>query len=276
MMTIGIMQGRLTPPPPGRPQAFPHDWRQDYADAARLGFACVEWLVTSDSIPGNPVLTPLGRAEIDRVVQATGVPVMSINADCFVTAPLLRAATERRQQNGALLRQLVDAAAELRARLVLPVLEEGAMRTVEDQHLVLALMQDALTRAEDSGVPVAVECDAAGVALRRWLDESMCGMLGACYDIGNAAAMGADAPSDLRALGSRLLHVHAKDRRRDGVSVPLGHGDADFDAVCATLHELKYEGALILETPRGNDACADAAANLATLRAYVTRSGMAA
>ena len=45
-ITIGIMQGRLSKKPHKQLQSFPWDnWKNEFANAASLGFDAIEWLV---------------------------------------------------------------------------------------------------------------------------------------------------------------------------------------------------------------------------------------
>ena len=53
------------------------------------------------------------------------------------------------------------------------------------------------------------------------------------------------------AYGERVGSVHIKDRVRGGGTVPLGEGDADFDAVFDALRTLGYRGDFVMQIARG-------------------------
>src|SRR5262249_18789721 len=86
---IGIVQGRLSPPVPGRLQAFPsRTWREEFGRARTCGFSSLEWVFEADNYEQNPIWTQEGVVAIRRQIDETGVRVDSICADYFMTHPL--------------------------------------------------------------------------------------------------------------------------------------------------------------------------------------------
>ena len=73
---------------------------------------------------------------------------------------------------------------------------------------------------------------------------------GVCLDTGHAAAIG-DSPADaVRLLGKkylRVMHVHDNDGKRDYHWLP-GTGVINWNDFSEALFDIKYEGALVLET----------------------------
>jgi sugar phosphate isomerase/epimerase len=67
-------------------------------------------------------------------------------------------------------------------------------------------------------------------------------------------------------LGPHLCEVHLKDRTRDGLSVRLGQGDADFGAFFNASAEVGYQGPLIVEAPVDEEPITAAMADLAFLK----------
>ena len=78
-------------------------------------------------------------------------------------------------------------------------------------------------------------------------------MFGINYDIGNSASLGFNPSEEFKFFGDRVLNVHVKDRVRNGTTVPLGHGSADFSTVYSLLKSHGYDGNYILQTARAND-----------------------
>lgn len=263
MNAVGIMQGRLSPAGP-RPQTFPvGSWRAELADADRLGFDRIEWLIDGDTLDRNPLLTD------PRVVAAAlrdcQVGVESICADCFIHRPLLRAGAAARDAAIDLLARVIDAACAISARIVtVPLLEGNAALNLADCETAAAMLASSVERADARSVRIAVESDLPADALSAALGDSN---IQVCYDLGNAAAAAHDIPSSLLALADRLAIVHVKDRVRGGASVPLGYGDVPFGEVFAAMRDIRYTGPLILETPRGESPLDAARDQLA----FVTR-----
>jgi hexulose-6-phosphate isomerase len=100
---------------------------------------------------------------------------------------------------------------------------------------------------------IAFECDFAPADLGRFIDLLDPALFGVNYDIGNSASLGFDPDAELAAYGRRVLNVHIKDRVLNGTTVPLGAGNADFDAVFTALGRLHYAGNYILQTARATD-----------------------
>lgn len=264
MNVIGIMQGRLSPPPAGRLQAFPWaSWRDEFASARRAGFGAIEWLVTADGLDDNPLWSDHGVAEIRGLSADHAIAVTSVCADCFIDRPFVRVAGAAREASSNLLTRLIERSAAAGIPVVLvPVLEAGAIVTEQDQRDLLVALEVPLAAAVRLGVSLALESDWAGAPWRALIDRSACPALGAYYDAGNAASLGRDPASDLRALGATLRGVHIKDREFGGGSVALGHGAADWPRFFTALAASGYAGPLILETPAGTEPVLNARRNL--------------
>ena len=73
----------------------------------------------------------------------------------------------------------------------------------------------------EAGITVALEVNVPAETSMQFLDLVDVETVGLCYDVGNATALGFSAATELRVLGSRVVHVHAKDKDGAGVNVPL-------------------------------------------------------
>jgi len=260
MNAIGIMQGRLSPAPAGRPQAFPwSSWRDEFARAAACGLDCIEWLITADGLADNPIWSDAGVAQIRALSAASGVRVATVCADCFIAQPLVRQSPEPLARHLALLDRLLTRSALIEASVVVvPIIEDAAVRTREELVAVLHALAPSAALAAFLRIRIALESDLPGTVLRDAIDASGLSAVGVCYDIGNATARGSRPADDLAALGPRLVAVHIKDRRRGGSSTLLGDGDADWPLFAGALAANGYQGPLILETPVGADPAAQA------------------
>ena len=126
---------------------------------------------------------------------------------------------------------------------------------------LLATMQEALETAEEYGVSLAFEPEAANVVDsaakgRRLLDEMRSPRLKVVMDAANLF----DAKDPTRRLsrseeileeafellGGDLLLAHAKDVNGSGEVVAVGKGDLDYDLYLKYLNEVGYRGPLIM------------------------------
>lgn len=266
---IGIMQGRLSPAPRGRAQAFPWStWEAEFDFAAAAGFQQIEWLVTAEPRI-NPLYDEPGRTQILRRIDQSGVVVATLCADFLIQEPILRVSPMQRDAAVARLAAVMRHARLIDVvTIVVPLLEEGAVRR-EAEHAEVATALTPIARlAEELGQRIAIESDLPAAALQQLLArlDQGAGTFGVCFDTGNATAAGLDGAAEIQALADSIVAIHLKDRLRGGGSVPLGEGDTDLSTCLTRLAEISYAGALVLETPVGNDAIAEAARNLSTVR----------
>lgn len=255
---IGILQGRLSHSYDGRVQFFPLDWQMEFRLASDLGFASIEWLVDWPDWKENPILAPQLAKRILQIVAETGVSVNSICADYFMK---YRLAGPEGKESGLMAVQLVHAADRFtRQKLILiPLLEDNAYPTDEEQSEVIANLTPAIREAERLGVRIGFETEMPITKLIPFLDRFASHSVGVYYDIGNCTSYGFDCPSDLLTLGKRVFGVHIKDRKAGSAqSVMLGAGDANLSGCLAALKEMRFEGIPIMQAWRGEDYLKDA------------------
>ena len=62
--------------------------------------------------------------------------------------------------------------------------------------------------------------------------------------------IGFDPKEEFGLYGKRIINVHVKDRIKNGNTVPLGHGDADFPLIFKLLFKVSYSGNFIIQGAR--------------------------
>ncbi|TCS70990.1 hexulose-6-phosphate isomerase [Sulfuritortus calidifontis] len=251
-MQIGFMQGRLSEPVDGRIQAFPwRHWRDEFAEAGRLGFRLMEWTLDQERLYENPLMTPEGQAEIRELSHRHGLTIASLTGDCFMQAPFWKVDGERRMALVADLDAILDACAKLGIRYVLiPLVDNGR---IESQWQADILHEHLLRRHERlkrDNMQIVFESDFSPERLAEFISRYPAESFNINYDIGNSAALGFDPKEEIRAYSGRIVNVHVKDRVLGGTTVPLGMGNADFQAVFDELVKAGYAGNFILQTAR--------------------------
>lgn len=246
---IGIMQGRLSPRPPGKLQAFPSaSWRQEFDVAKKLGFDQIEWIFEADKAAENPLATSAGRSAIRRAVLETGVCVRSVCADYFMVHRLAGDGAAAVRDNVEVLKRVIEQARELGAeRILLPLLETAAVDTPDLKDEVVASLQSAAPYAAQAGVVLGLEMEIPGPDYAALIARVEHPSVRAYYDAGNSTAQGFDIGSDVVPLLSRLFAVHVKDRKRGGGSVPLGSGDANYPGFFVALARSGFTGDFVLQ-----------------------------
>jgi L-ribulose-5-phosphate 3-epimerase len=246
---IGIMQGRLSPRPPDRLQAFPHaSWRNEFEIAARLGLGAIEWIFEAERAEQNPILSAGGRAEIRRAVSDSGVLVRSVCADYFMVHRLAGEGPDAVRKNRTALLALIEASEAIDAeRILIPLLESSAVESDELKREVQESLAAVAERAAECEIVLGLELEISGVEYRALIDGVGHPAVKAYYDVGNSTAQGYDVGTDVVPLLDVLHAVHLKDRKRGGSSVPFGTGDTNFAGFFQQLARRGFSGDLLMQ-----------------------------
>jgi L-ribulose-5-phosphate 3-epimerase len=269
------MQGRLVPSPEGRLQGFPADhWREEFDIAARMNLMNIEWIYDEENESRNPLVTE--RIEIiQEAIDSTGVGVPCVCADYFMDRPWIQAGKRDRLELSRKLIRLVEAAASIGAGYVdLPFLDNSSLGEGMWFAEVREFLEPALEVARTNAILVCLETDLDSARVQSLLESLDHPAAAVCYDSGNSASLGHDIEQEFSAYGERIGSVHIKDRVRGGGTVPLGVGDADFDALFEQLERVSYAGPLILQAARGHDYLKAVRRSIRFLNPYLTPEGL--
>jgi len=253
------MQGRLGPPEAGRFQSFPRNfWRQEIALARDAGVDYIEWIYDDFGASANPISTPEGIAELNRLKQQHNIATPALCGDWFMDFPLIRCTTQERTQRELFLHELLRKAQQIGAwRIVLPFVDASSLRTEEEKQIVLDVLWRALPAAKQTGVELHLEADFDPTDFAAFLARISDTRVKVNYDSGNSAGLGYVASEEFDAYGDRIGSIHIKDRQRlpgGGVATrPLGEGGTDFEDVFSAIRSIGYAGGFTLQTARGED-----------------------
>jgi L-ribulose-5-phosphate 3-epimerase len=241
---VGVMQGRLSPRPASRLQAFPHQsWPEEFAAAKRLGFSYLEWIYEAERAAENPIASAAGRAAIRACATETGVPVGSVCADYFMIRRLAGGTAEQRVENADALCELVRWTRELGAtRILLPLLETSALDTPERVREATESVRRVCPTLDECNVALGLEMEIPGPEYAAVIRGIGHGKVRAYYDCGNSTAQGFDIAQDIVPLLPLLEAVHLKDRVVHGTSRPFGQGAANFGGFFSVLAKAGYRG----------------------------------
>ncbi len=265
--TIGIMQGRLSPRSPYGPQAFPADWRTEFALARDLGFDSIEWIAEAGSLEANPLMLAEGREHIRQTATASDIQVASVCAHCVLQ---WRPYDEGGQARMAQFAGVIEASAAIGAqRIVVPILEEATIAKSASVTEAAEVFRVSMHTAAKAGIELAFELDRPAAECREFLRELDSPKAKICYDSGNATALGFDLADEIGVLLPNVSEIHLKDRRVGGASRPLGQGDTRFADFFQVLHLRRWRGPFVLETPVLDDPTGEAWRNLAMIRKFL-------
>jgi hexulose-6-phosphate isomerase len=239
----------------GRIQAFPWpSWREEFPLAEHSGFRLMEWTLDQERLYENPLMSSAGQEEIRVLMRRHGVTVSSLTGDCFMQAPFWkRSGAEAESLRRDFLAVMAACAAVGISTIVVPLVDDGRLENSAQENALLEFVPCVESHFDRLGVRVAFESDFEPTKFRRFIDRFDARSFGINYDIGNSAALGFDVSEEIAAYGHRIFSVHVKDRKRGGVTVPLGSGAAAFEAAFAALAASGYQGNFILQTARSSE-----------------------
>lgn len=252
MALIATMQGRLVPPEEGRFQSFPRNrWRDEFTLAAEAGLDAIEWIFDVYGEDANPVATDPGIEEMNALMEKTGVVVRSLCADYFMDLPFLRSTEDQRKDRIQKFQWLLSRCAAVGiGRIVIPFVDQSRINNETEKREVSSILQTLLPVASTHAIELHLETSLSPQEFAALLEENPHPLVRANYDSGNSASLGYLVDEEFAAYGRRIGSVHIKDRVRNGGTVPLGTGNADFPALFRSLTGSNYSGDYVLQIAR--------------------------
>lgn len=272
--SVGVMQGRLSPRPTSRLQAFPWDhWKQEFGLARDAGFDSIEWIFEAERARQNPLWTAPGQRAIAQQVNSTGVRVLSVCADYFMVHRLAGGSREDVRKNVSVLKQLIVRSAEIGARrILLPLLEQAGLHTPEIEEEAVDSIRQCLPIAEHYRVTLGLEMEIEGRDYADFIGRFDSPRVRAYYDTGNSTAAGFDIAEDVRPVLPLLEAVHVKDREVSGTTRNLGTGAANFEGFFRVLDDYGFRGDYVMQSYFGSDHLYDTLRNFNYLKVQLARA----
>jgi len=269
MAILGIMQGRMVPPPEGKFQCFPRgQWDREFALAADAGLKSIEWIYDHYGADDNPLATDAGLEKMLSLQQTTGVIVQSLCADWFMESPLVSATELQLNERLDTLRWLLGRCSKAGIRhLTIPFVDASRIENDRAAAGVAAAIRSAVPTAEQRHVEIHLETSLAPSEFAKLLALVDHPMVKVNYDSGNSSSLGYKVDEEFAAYGHRVGSIHIKDRLRGGGTVPLGAGNSDLPGLFASAGKFGYRGDFILQVARGKsgDELVWARKNVATV-----------
>lgn len=237
-----------------------------FSTAKELDFDGVEldWNSPEDIAEGGP-LAPAQREAIKALAQAAGVQIHAVCAHFHNQGGIASAEDEVYNRGVHLIREGLYMARDLGATaLLVPFFGPGERDLASEagQERMVAALQLLAGDAAKAGVYLAIEHTLPGAQAALLIDATRSTHVGDYWDMGNGIWRGIEPIEDIRALGSRIVRVHAKEFSRfegapgearpssyHGLNlVPLGQGDVPLREILSELKRVGYHGYITLET----------------------------
>ncbi len=209
-----------------------------FAIAARLGLDGVQVSL----VPKGDTLALAdenSRQTFLQAVRKARIPIASFAIGDLNDVPLKSDPRAERWLSKAI---EIAAAMEIKVILV-PFFGRGELRNdPAGVDAVVAALKRLAPKAEAHGVDLALESYLSAADVLRILERVGSPAVRVYYDVGNSQDMGYPVIDEIRALGARIVEVHAKDTKD-----LYGKGSMDFMAVRQALEGIGYKGWFVIE-----------------------------
>ena len=268
---IGVMQGRLLPKYQGRYQAHPIGyWEDEFEIAASLGVDLIEFILDYNDYEENPLMSASGCKKIKDIVNQSGVKVKTVCADYFMDAPLHSTDLNVATLSAAVLRELIINSRTIGVTdIVLPLVDHSSVRDLESQDLFIRAIEPFFSYLDEQNMNLNLETDLDPTAFKNLLNQIDSDRVTVNYDTGNSAGLGYDPEQEFAAYGDRITDIHIKDRVKNGFSVCLGQGSADFTKIFKCVQNYGYSGPFIMQAFRDDDGLEIFKTQLTWLRSLI-------
>ena len=268
---IGVMQGRLLPKYQGRYQAHPIGyWEDEFEIAALLGVDLIEFILDYNDFEENPLMSASGCKKIIEIANQSDVKVKTICADYFMDAPLHSTDLNVATLSAAVLRELIINSRTIGVTdIVLPLVDQSSVRDSESQDQFIRAIEPFLPYLDENNMNLNLETDLDPTAFKSLLNQINSDHVTVNYDTGNSAGLGYDPEQEFAAYGDRITDIHIKDRVKNGFSVCLGQGSADFTQIFKCVQNYGYSGPFIMQAFRDDDGLEIFKTQLTWLRSLI-------
>jgi hexulose-6-phosphate isomerase len=249
---IGFIQGRLSPIANNRIQQFPwNSWQNEFSIASKNEINLIEWTIDSFKFDLNPLINLSQWEEINTLASKNNILIPSVTCDYFMENPPWKSDIDLIKKGIiAIFQGMNNISANI---LVVPLVDNSSLLDSSSADTVKDLFTDLIPEMIQNNIQIAFECDLNPEELLHFINQFDKNYFGINYDIGNSTSLGFDPNNEFEAYGSRIINVHVKDRKLNGPTIPLGEGDADFLKIFGLLHNVNYQGNLILQTARSKE-----------------------
>ena len=254
-ISIGFIQGRMSPLVDGKIQAFPwNNWEKEFEIASKYNFKIMEWTLDQLDLYKNPLMTKDGQNKIKFLSEKYDISISSLTGDCFMQNPFYKVDGMVRYNLLQDLKKIIIACGSLDIKfIVFPLVDNGSLESKEQEQILKDGLSSVDSLLQMNNVKIIFESDYSPDKLNDFICNYPSEYYGINYDIGNSAALDFDSKEEIKAYGDKILNVHIKDRLLGGTTVPLGKGNADIQKVLDELASIGYDGNYILQTARAKN-----------------------
>ena len=244
------MQGRLSQIVGNKIQAFPeNNWKTEFAKVNKLGLKSIEWTLDYKNLENNPILTKEGQSKIKELSKTYSIKINSLTGDCFMQKPFWKIKNNEKLISD--LKKIIDSCKVLGIKfIVVPLVDNGSIQDNNYRKNFIKICDRIVKFLKNSNVKLLFESDFSPKKLKDFIKRFDKNFFGINYDVGNSAALGYDIDKEFKYYGDYIFNIHIKDRIKNGKTIRLGEGNANFFKLFTHLRMIRYKNNLILQTAR--------------------------
>jgi len=255
---IGIMQGRLVNREiKNRLQSFPwKNWKREIKLANKHNIKYIEWTLDYKKFNLNPLIRNTDK--VSKILKKNKIKVKTLTADFFMQQPPFY----KKNQTTLFLKKLIKVANFIGIKyIVIPLVDNSSIKNKLDEKKILDYFNFLKQNTNFRKVKILFEFDLPPNKLLSFISK-LDNSFGINYDVGNSAYYGHKFSNEKKYF-SRVHNIHIKDRKKNGISVPLGTGLVDFKNFFSFLKKIRYSKLMILQTfiPRKKNVLKDTIKN---------------
>ncbi len=246
---IGVMQGRLSHPVHNTIQAFPENsWTEEFELAQKMGLDSIEWIF--DTFEKNPIMEKKFN-EINHLISKFCININSVCADYFMVNKLFNESEINIKKNLETLKQLAINCKNVGVKIIeIPLVDTSSLKSKKNKKELVRNLNKVLPEINNLGLIITLETDLPPKEFLNLLNMFKENIVFANYDTGNSASLGFNVNEELEILKDKIKNIHLKDRILNGITVPFGHGNTNFNDFFLMLKKIDYSGDLIIQGAR--------------------------
>ena len=251
--SVGIMQGRLLPEDLDVLQIFPKKkWFEEIDTAKNLGFNHIELLWDSKKEIKNAINIKKSFCSLPEPFSKS-ICVHSI-CECISIDEVL----------GEVLDVLNFFEEKIPKVIIIPLLGNIKFKSeYQLREFIFKFYQhNLLNLIKLYKVKIALEINLSANQILHALKFDPLNIFGICIDSGNLWQYSESPIQEIQMLSNKILHVHIKDKDKNGNNVLLGEGLVNFFELFNALKKINYIDILTLETKYFNNPVLEAKKNL--------------
>ena len=248
--TYGIMQGRLSKIIRNKIQCFPEkNWKLEFSKAKKLGLKSIEWTLDYKNLHDNPIFSNKGQLKIKELSKKYSIKINSLTGDCFMQKPFWK--TKNNEKLIFDLKKIIKSCKVLGIKfIVIPLVDNGSIQNRNDENKLIKSCNEIRKYLSNTKIRLIFESDLPPKKLKNFIKNFDPNFFGINYDIGYSASLNYELDDEFSLYGRYIYNIHIKDRVKNGSTVRLGKGNANFFKLFYNLKKIKYNGNLILQTAR--------------------------